>query len=204
MKIRILLPTLLVSALLVSACDEGGDTFDPTDGNGGVFVATGGGGPSTFSAGDPGEQPPITVSGGSNGMTAGLPDGGSGGGPVSLTCKELCADDLDCDAGQSCLSTANGLVCLPFECQSCFDDARDCQSDNDTCEFFACGAQDPNFSDTCSQPCQSAADCNVGETCLDSEGGPICLPPDCQLCWDSGLACQSSTATCEFFDCQPV
>lgn len=206
MKIQILLPGLILSALYTSACDQGEDTFDPTDSNAGVFIPTGGGGVATFTAGDPEQQPPVTVSGGSNGITAGVPDSdsGSGGGPVSATCKQPCADDIDCDADQSCLSTSSGLICLTQECQSCFDDARECQSDNGTCEFFACGAQDPNFSDTCSQPCQSAAECNVGEACLLSDNGSLCLPPLCQGCWDAGTSCLSSSATCEFFDCEPA
>jgi hypothetical protein len=126
---------------------------------------------------------------------------GGGGTPTDGTCGSACVDATGCDAGQACLNGENGLVCLPPSCETCWAEGRSCSWSGVDCGFVECGEQDPNFSETCQQPCRSDVDCNAGEACLDSASGNVCLPPSCQGCWDGGQTCYSNSATCVFDMC---
>lgn len=42
-------------------------------------------------------------------------------------CKESCQDNEDCRSGLKCLDTTkHGRVCIPRECQTCFDRQQRC------------------------------------------------------------------------------
>lgn len=135
---------------------------------------------------------------GGTGAGSGSAGGGDGG---SATCQQACNYDSDCGVGESCLNTASGMSCLPYQCPSCWGAGESCSFNGSTCEFVECIPGDS--SDTCVQPCSYDTDCNTGEACLNSADGMICLPYQCQLCWDAGMSCNSNTSTCVFVDCGP-
>lgn len=90
-----------------------------------------------------------------------------------------------------------GAACV--ECEECWDQGLSCVS-NGTCNV--CGDADPNVgSDSCQRGCGADIDCGAGESCLNSAGGYVCLPPDCQGCWDAGSECSYVAATCVFDSC---
>jgi hypothetical protein len=144
---------------------------------------------------------------GDGGVCSGSGGGGDGGAdtgvPPSGTCELPCVGDVDCDAGEACLTTLDGHKCLPQECQGCFEAGSSCLSNAVTCEFGECGPVDPNFSDTCEEPCNSEVDCNAGEACLTlADVGNVCVPAECQSCFDGGQPCSWNGASCEFTACQ--
>jgi hypothetical protein len=59
-------------------------------------------------------------------------------GDLQSTCMLSCVDDDECDAGQRCLDTTDGALCLPFECDSCFESDGSCLSSYDGCRFDYC------------------------------------------------------------------
>lgn len=129
-------------------------------------------------------------------------DAVQGGGEGS--CRLACGSDAQCDAGQLCLESDSGRICLAAECTTCFDEIRTCFAD-DACVFTECGPQDPDFSDTCKQPCdvESGGPCNEGEVCTITGEGSVCLPPECQTqCFDGGTSCYAADGTCEFLGCE--
>lgn len=85
-----------------------------------------------------------------------------------------------------------------LECEVCWEQGRDCMG---TGSCNSCGEINPSFSDTCQQPCGVDGDCADGEACLLAAQGNICLPPDCQGCWNSGQDCSTITTTCTFESC---
>lgn len=134
---------------------------------------------------------------------------GSGGGGDNNTCSQPCSDNGSCGAGLVCLDTAeSGNVCLPDACVACFDASLSCNFD-DVCGSAECGGGgddggsggDPGGSDTCKLACSSDGDCSSGEGCFDTTGGFICLPFECQSCFDQELICYSYDDTCEFSHC---
>jgi hypothetical protein len=162
--------------------------------------------PTHDNTGDGGGSPPVFIPGNGSGDGDGDGDGvgdgdGDGDGQASPTCRQPCTYDTDCTGTEACLSTSDGLICLPFECTDCFEVGASCSSNASTCEFLECGTPDPDYSDTCQEPCADASDCNVGEDCLYSSNGWICLPPQCQSCWDDGLLCNPNQVTCDFISC---
>jgi hypothetical protein len=54
---------------------------------------------------------------------------------------------------------------------------------------------------TCKQYCQDSNDCNVGQSCLNTAGGYLCLNPQCANCFANNLDCFSYDETCEFSHC---
>ena len=137
--------------------------------------------------------------------------GGSGGGTdagpdQSATCQKPCDPSSDaCESGEACLRTVDGYECVPSECQGCWDDGVLCSSNSSTCEFYECtseGIVDPSA--TCEDPCDPGGiDCEEGEACLNSAQGYICVPPECQSCWNQGLSCSWASSSCAFTECTP-
>jgi hypothetical protein len=120
----------------------------------------------------------------------------------SESCRVECGDDLGCDPGQSCLLTEqSGMICLPTGCVECFDQGASCSSDEFTCEFFECGPPDPDWSETCEEPCATHTDCGLEEACLSTADGLRCLSISCQSCFDAGQFCYYDTVTCVFSNC---
>lgn len=124
-----------------------------------------------------------------------------GGVPTDGTCRAPCTSSSDCEAGQGCLDQEGGAICLPVECETCWSENRSCYSDSETCAFAECGEVDPTASETCGEPCESAASCDSGEACLEGAAGHICVPPQCQGCWDAGQYCYWQ-ASCGFDRCE--
>ena len=51
------------------------------------------------------------------------------------SCKEDCSEDSDCELGLACFDTrTEGKLCLPEECNTCFDDHRTCRYSENTDE----------------------------------------------------------------------
>lgn len=120
------------------------------------------------------------------------------------TCGERCVSRIDCSIGEACLTTTEGEECLAEECAACFAEGRSC-SQSAACGFSECGPVNPDFSDTCTDPCTSAADCSAGEACLELlELGMVCVPSGCQGCFDIEQGCTWETTTCAFTGCGDV
>lgn len=127
---------------------------------------------------------------------------GGGGGGEAGSCQQPCAADGDCGPGTACLLTDEGQRCLPSECGGCFAAESTCTVNLTTCEFDRCEPVEPDVSETCRQPCAAEGDdCSPGEYCANTTAGYLCLPSECQGCFDAGLSCSSNGATCEFNDC---
>ncbi len=171
--------------------------FDPSGGPGGEFIPTAGASGATFTAGaNSGSNPTV----GTSSTTAAVSTTSTTTG-ASATCQMPCIGDTDCDVGQSCLDTSDGSLCIPTQCQTCFDQNGSCESNTSTCEYLGCDV-DPNS--TCESPCTTAAECNAGEACLDTATmGRICLPALCDGCFASQGFCSWNAMTCEYTDCQP-
>lgn len=134
---------------------------------------------------------------GDQGVCGGDSSGGGGG-----SCQQPCAADAECGAGAACLLTDGGKRCLPSGCGACFGSASTCNVNVTTCEFAGCEPIQPDMSDTCQQPCSvDGDDCSPGEYCGDTTDGYLCLPSECQGCFEADLSCSSNSATCEFDKC---
>jgi hypothetical protein len=130
-------------------------------------------------------------------------DGDDDGGGGSSTCQQSCNSDVDCNAGEACLSTVEGNKCLPPSCQTCWDNGQSCASSNGPsgCAFEGC-EDTAGGSDTCGEPCGSSVDCSVGEACLESASGPVCVPPECDSCWAGEGYCTWNAQTCAYAGCE--
>lgn len=60
---------------------------------------------------------------------------------------------------------------------------------------------DEELSPTCREPCSGPADCTLGEVCLDTTVGNVCLPSECESCFVQGLSCSSYPYTCTPLGC---
>lgn len=215
---RLIDPALVLGLVAsVVACDLGdgdGDTdtdgntetvgasttgFDPSAGPGGEFIPTAGASGATFTAGanSAGNTSPGTSTTTSASATA--TSTSTSGTPT--TCQMPCVGDADCDLGQLCLDTANGSLCIPAACQTCFDQNGSCESNTATCEYLGCEIDTNN---TCENPCDTAADCNAGQACLDTATmGRVCLPVECDSCFAAQGLCVWNATSCEYNDCEP-
>lgn len=79
---------------------------------------------------------------GDQGVCGGTP-GAGGGDTDGGTCERSCSSDADCGAGEACLSTNDGELCLPSECQDCFADGQGCNFYVAACEFDECTPPPP-------------------------------------------------------------
>jgi hypothetical protein len=56
----------------------------------------------------------------------------------SDTCAGPCDSDVDCSAGEACLDSEVGHVCLPPQCSSCWAEGGSCSFSSQTCAYVGC------------------------------------------------------------------
>jgi hypothetical protein len=160
----------------------------------------------------------------SSGTTSGDGDGDDDSG-----CNEACQSNADCTGGLTCLEISPGNNrCGPSACGTCFAAGQGCLlTDLVSCGFQSCDVPtcDWTYDNVCDEPegtgacpegsdeydcspsptcggfCTYDGDCGLFEGCLYTTNGYVCLPYECQNCFDNGLTCYSNTSTCEYGYC---
>lgn len=114
------------------ACNLGIDAAGTCAALGGSFSGPGCSGGGGFPGGDDGADGGAD-DGADGGMDDGLPPD-----DTSPTCQQYCNTSADCSAGELCLDTTEGNLCLPSACNNCFSSELTCTYYTNSCEFQMC------------------------------------------------------------------